>query len=76
MVLHDRHLAKQLQPTTTPVDWRVVFAVGICSGARPGDCRKQRRLAQAPLQLLQEFERFVVAAALQIMRQLRIDRAG
>ena len=28
-----------------------------------------------PLQLFQEFERFVVAAALKIMRQLRIDWA-
>ena len=34
-----------------------------------------RNALQTPLELFQEFERFVVAAALKIMGQLRIDRA-
>jgi hypothetical protein len=33
-----------------------------------------RRLTQALLQLFQEFERFVVASALKVMRESRVDR--
>ena len=36
-------------------------------------CMWFRRLTQAPLQLFQEFERFVVTATLEVMCQTRID---